>query len=255
MIHVLMWMNLKIVMLNWKEAGRNKDMLYNSTYTKSWKLQTNPKWQKVDQWLAGIGRGGFTLLIGVMFSWYAHLPKFIQLYTLNMCTLFHVDYISIKLLFKINQDSPLSRRKSRQRLKFRQSQSMGVRRMITLGLCVAGRGRIASTRVIMLISWCGDMGIYLWKFIQLNTYDLCIFLYLLYFNCFKFIYYKNNYIDICHHGVEFLNLLVLFQNKVSPTCTLGDKPSYCAFPGGKKNFLRSFSESYLLFCKGGMCLF
>lgn len=51
------------------------------------------------------------ILIVVMLSWYAHVPKFIKLYTLNMCTLFHVNDISIKWLFKKNQDCPLSRKK------------------------------------------------------------------------------------------------------------------------------------------------
>lgn len=89
------------------------------------------------------------------------------------------------------------------------------------------------------------------RIVQVNIYDLFIFLHLCYTSIFKkLIYYfkKNNYTYICH-GAEFCDILALFQNKVSATFILGDESSHCAFPGGKKIFSEVSQKAVYYFYK------
>ena len=85
--------------------------------------------------------------------------------------------------------------------------------------------------VIMLISWFGcwlQECVYCWKFIQWNTCDLCIFLYLCY--CLQFFFFlekayeKRLYIHLCSRCRTLWQVAVLFQGKVSATLILGMSP-------------------------------
>lgn len=75
---------------------------------------------------------------------------------------------------------------------------------------------------------------------------------MLYFNIKKLVYYKINNIYICDYGVEFCDKLKVCFRVKSAAIILGDEPSHCAFPGGKKISSEVSQKAIYYFYK---CLF
>lgn len=121
-----------------------------------------------------------------------------------------------------------------------------------------GRREIASSRVVVLISWPGCWGhvcIYFGKFILLNTYNLCIFLYLRYTSIFKkLIWYKN--ICLYSHGAEFCDVLQLcFGIKSLPLLFWEMNPFTVLFQVVKKFSQKFLRKLFIIFISEGCAYF
>lgn len=111
--------------------------------------------------------------------------------------------------------------------------------------------------VIMLISrfgcWLQEC-VYCWKFIQLNTCDLCIFLYLCYCLHFFFLekaYEKQLYIHLCSWCRTLWQVAALFQGKVSATLILGMSPFIVLFQVVEKCPQKFLRKLFIIFISEG----
>lgn len=112
--------------------------------------------------------------------------------------------------------------------------------------------------VIMLISrfgcWLQEC-VYCWKFIQLNTCDLCIFLYLYY--CLHLVFFlekayeKQLYIHLCSWCRTLWQVAALFQGKVSATLILGMSPLIVLFQVVEKCPQKFLRKLFIIFISEG----
>lgn len=83
-------MSLRILRLSEKSQSPLRSTNYDSTYIR-YKIQTNFQWKKMKKWPPGFPWGRRRL------QRYIQKAKLIKMYTLNMCYLLYVNYISLKL--------------------------------------------------------------------------------------------------------------------------------------------------------------
>ena len=98
--------------------------------------------------------------------------------------------------------------------------------------------------------------VYCWKFIQLNTCDLCIFLYLCY--CLHFFFFfsekayeKQLYIHLCSRCRTLWQVATLFQGKVSATLILGMSPLIVLFQVVEKCPQKFLRKLFIIFISEG----
>lgn len=112
LIHIRIWMYLKILRLSRRSQTPQKVYTIWSIYIKLEKMQTNQMWQKADEWLPEDDnmRGVEKKILERTWEWqiYVHYPdyggnfmrvcipmsKFINLYTLT-CNLLYANYTSL----------------------------------------------------------------------------------------------------------------------------------------------------------------